>query len=127
MKGSVPAQRGRHAILLVDDDPTLGDAIRDHLAGEVIEVVPVHDSVAALGMLEAGRDIDLLMTEITIPDGPACAVALMVRPLVRGVGFVFATGRPQLLWNAGGSRNKAFVKLVDLTDLAQELRFRLAG
>jgi DNA-binding response OmpR family regulator len=117
-------RRERHVILLVDDDPALGDAIKDHLAENVIEVVQVHDSVVALGMLEVRREIDLLMTAIAMPTGMPCTVALMVRPLVEGVGFVFVTGRPQLLDTAANLRDKAFIKPVDL---AQAIRHRLAG
>ncbi|HEY2616177.1 MAG TPA: hypothetical protein VGI78_02460 [Acetobacteraceae bacterium] len=118
------ARRGRHAILLVDDDPALGAAMKEHLAEGVIEVIQVHDSAVALGVLEARREIDLLMTAITMPTGVSCTVALMVRPLAEGVGFVFITGRPQLLDTAGNLRDKAFIKPVDL---AQAIRHRLAG
>ena len=118
------ARQGRHAVLLVDDDPALGAAIKDHLAENVIEVTQVHDSVVALGVLEVRREVDLLMTAIAMPTGMSCTVALMVRPLVEGVGVVFVTGRPQLLDAAGNLRDKAFVKPVDL---AQAIRHRLAG
>ena len=124
MKRSAVARQGRHAVLLVDDDPALGAAIKDHLAENVIEVTQVHDSVVALGVLEVRREIDLLMTAIAMPTGMSCTVALMVRPLVEGVGVVFVTGRPQLLDAAGNLRDKAFVKPVDL---AQAIRHRLAG
>ena len=124
MKRSAVARQGRHAVLLVDDDPALGTAIKDHLAENVIEVTQVHDSVVALGVLEVRREIDLLMTAIAMPTGMSCTVALMVRPLVEGVGVVFVTGRPQLLDAAGSLRDKAFVKPVDL---AQAIRHRLAG
>jgi DNA-binding NtrC family response regulator len=124
LKRSAVARQGRHAVLLVDDDPALGAAIKDHLAENVIEVTQVHDSVVALGVLEVRREIDLLMTAIAMPTGMSCTVALMVRPLVEGVGVVFVTGRPQLLDAAGNLRDKAFVKPVDL---AQAIRHRLAG
>jgi CheY-like chemotaxis protein len=117
------ARQGRHAILLVDDDSALGNAIKDHLSEGAFEVARVHDSVVALGVLEARRDIDLLMTAIAMPSGMSCTVALMVRPLVRGIGFVFVTGRPHLLDAAGNLRDKAFIKPVDL---AQTIRHRLA-
>ena len=123
MTGSAVRRRGGHAVLLVDDDPALGDAIKDHLAKEVIEVIQVHDAAAALGVLGASREIDLLMTAISVPERMPCSVAFMVRPLVRGVGFVFVTGRPQLLETAGEPRDKAFIKPVDL---AEAIRHRLA-
>jgi hypothetical protein len=70
-----------------------------------------------------GVTSDLLMTAIAMPSGMSCTVALMVRPLVQGIGFVFVTGRPHLLDTAGNPRDKAFIKPVDL---AQTIRHRLA-
>ena len=101
MTGSVVRRQGRHAILLVDDDPAISDAIKDHLTGEVMEIIQVHDAAAALGVIEASREIDLLMTAVSVPKRMPYTVAFMVRPLVRGVGFVFVTARPQLLETPG--------------------------
>ncbi len=106
----------------------IGPAIADnpendgHLSPwqEAIEVVPV-----ALGVLEARPAIDLLMTEVAMGNGMPCTVALTVRRLLQGVGFVFMTGRPQLIGATGEMRDKAFVKPVDLADLPQEIRHRL--
>jgi hypothetical protein len=124
VKGPAPRRRNGHAILLVDDDPSLSDAIKDHLADEVMEVIQVHDAAAALGVLGASREIDLLMTAVSMPKRMSCAVAFMVRPLVRGVGFVFVTGRPQLLETPGEPRDKAFIRPADL---AEATRHRLAA
>jgi hypothetical protein len=87
-----------------------------------MEVVPVHDSVVALGVLEARPAADLLMTEIAADNGVPRSIALMVRRLVQGVGFVFMTGRPQLLGVARQMRDKGFV---DLADLPLVIRHRL--
>jgi DNA-binding response OmpR family regulator len=121
---SPAARRERLSILLVNDEPALGDAIKAYLT-KAIEVIPVHDSAAALGVLEVRRGADLLVTEIAIPEATPRSVALMVRPLVRGVGFVFMTGRPQLIDTGGVMRDKACVQPVILADLAQEIRRRL--
>jgi DNA-binding response OmpR family regulator len=110
----------------VTDDPVLGDTIREYLTEGAIEVIPVRDSTVALGVLQATREIDLLMTEVAVPEGAIRPVALMVRPIVHGVGFVFMTGRPQLLDTAGEARDKRFVKSVDPAELVQEIRHRLA-
>ena len=118
-------RRKRHAIFLVDDEPALGGTIKAYLTEHAMEVVPVHDSIVALGVLEARPAIDLLMTEIAADDGTPRSVALMVRRLVRGVGFVFMTGRPQLLGAARELGDNASVKPVDLADLPQEIRHRL--
>ena len=118
-------RRKRHAIFLVDDEPALGETIKAYLTESAMEVVPIHDSIVALGVLEARPAIDLLVTEIATNDGMPRSVALMVRRLVLGVGFVFMTGRPQLLGTTGEMRDKAFVKPVDLANLPQEIRHRL--
>jgi DNA-binding NtrC family response regulator len=121
---SAATRRKRHAIFLVDDEPALGETIEAYLTESAMEVVPVHDSIVALGVLEARPAIDLLKTEIAMGDGMSRSVALMVRRLVQGVGFVFMTGRPQLLGAAGEMRDKLF-QPVDLADLPQEIRHRL--
>jgi DNA-binding NtrC family response regulator len=125
VSGSAATRRKRHAIFLVDDEPALGDTIKAYLTESAMEVVPIHDSIVALGVLEAKPVLDLLMTEIAADNGTPRSVALMVRRLVQGVGFVFMTGRPQLLGAAGELRDKASVKPVDLADLPQEIRHRL--
>ena len=125
MTGSAARRRKRHAIFLVDDEPALGDTIKAYLAESAIEVVPVHDSIVALGVLETRPAIDLLMTEVAIGNGMPRSVALTVRRLLQGVGFVFMTVRPQLLGATSEMRDKAFVKHVDLADLPQEIRHRL--
>ena len=122
MAGSAATRRKRHAIFLVDDEPALGDTIKAYLTERAMEVVPVHDSVVALGVLEARPAADLLMTEIAADNGVPRSIALIVRRLVQGVGFVFMTGRPQLLGVAGQMRDKGFV---DLADLPLVIRHRL--
>jgi DNA-binding NtrC family response regulator len=122
---SAATRRKRHAIFLVDDEPALGETIEAHLTESAMEVVPVHDSIVALGVLEARPAIGLLMTKVATENGTSRCVALMVQRLVQGVGFVFMTGRPQLLGAPGEIRDKASVTPVDLADLPQEIRHRL--
>ena len=126
-----PAMRRRRqrTILLVDDDLTLGGAIKDHLSEEGFEVIHIHNSMAALGLLETGRKIDLLLTDIAMPEGMphGVSLALMARRHVQDVAVVFMTGHPDLLELAGELPGRAFVKPVDLAELTQEIRRVLAG
>ncbi|MGC1408560.1 MAG: hypothetical protein WA864_06400 [Acetobacteraceae bacterium] len=125
MTGPAATRRKRHAILLVNDEPDLGETIKAYLTERAMEVIPVHDSVVALGVLEARPAMDLLTTEIDMGNRAPRSVALTVRHLVQGVGFVFLTGRPHLLAAPAELRNKAFAKLIDLADLPREIRHRL--
>jgi DNA-binding NtrC family response regulator len=121
------ARRGRHTILLVDDDLAVGGVITDYLSEEDFEVIHVHDSMMALGVLDTGRKIDLLLTDIVMPEGMphGVSLALMARRYVQDVEILFMTGHPHVLEAVGELPGKAFVKPVDLAELTQEIRRRL--
>jgi DNA-binding NtrC family response regulator len=127
----IPAmtRRRQRTILLVDNDLALGCMIKDHLTEEDFEVIHVHDSMVALGLLETGRKFDLLLTDIAMPEGMphGVSLALMARRHVQDVVVVFMTGHPDVLEIAGELPGKAFVKPVDLAELTQEIRRALQG
>jgi DNA-binding response OmpR family regulator len=114
---------------LVDDDRALGGVIKDHLTEEEFEVVHVDDSMVALALLETGRKVDLLLTDIAMPEGMphGVSLALMARRYVQDVKVLFLTGHPHLLEAAGELPGKAFVKPVDLAELTLEIRRHLAA
>jgi DNA-binding response OmpR family regulator len=113
----------------VDDDRALGGVIKDHLTEEEFEVVHVDDSMVALALLETGRKVDLLLTDIAMPEGMphGVSLALMARRYVQDVKVLFLTGYPHLLEAAGELPGKAFVKPVDLAELTLEIRRHLAA
>lgn len=127
LSSSATAQRERPTILLVDDDLALGGVIRDYLSDEGFEVIHVHNSMLALGVLDTGRKIDLLLTDIVMPEGMphGVSLALMARRYVQDVEILFMTGHPHVLEAVGELPGKSFVKPVDLAELTQEIRFRL--
>jgi DNA-binding response OmpR family regulator len=127
VSNTAAARRGRHTILLVDDDLALGGVIKDYLSEEDFDVIHVRDSMVALGVLETGPKIDLLLTDIALPEGTphGVSLALMARRHVQNVEVVFMTGHPDLLERVGELPGKVFVKPVDLAELTQEIRRRL--
>ena len=129
MSNSATARRERPTILLVDDDLALGGVIKDYLSEEDFEVIHVNDSMVALGVLDTGRKIDLLLTDIVMPEGMphGVSLALMARRYVQDVEILFMTGHPHVLEAVGELPGKAFVKPVDLAELTQEIRRRLAA
>lgn len=76
MSNTATSRRGQRTILLVDDDLALGGVIKDYLIEEDFEVIHVHDSMVALGVLETGSKIDLLLTDIALPEGSRMAFPL---------------------------------------------------
>jgi signal transduction histidine kinase len=58
------ARRGR--ILVIDDDPHIGDAIRESLAREH-DVVTVTSAAAALRLIELGEPFDLILCDLMMP------------------------------------------------------------
>jgi DNA-binding response OmpR family regulator len=114
----------RPAILLVDDDPALGDVFKEHLTAEQFEVVYVRDSMMALAVLETGRKVDLLLVDMVMPEGKpnGVSLALMARRQVQGIKIAFLTGHPQLLPEIGELPGKAFIQPVDLAELKREIR-----
>jgi DNA-binding NtrC family response regulator len=127
MIGLATARRGRHTILLVDDDPAVGVMFEEHLTEEHFEVIRAPGSMAALKLLDGRRDIDLLLADIALQAGTphGISLALMARRIVPSIKVVFMTGHPDLLEAAGELPGTALVKPVDLAALTQELRRQL--
>jgi DNA-binding response OmpR family regulator len=127
VSNSATARRGRRTILLVDDDLALGGVIKDYLSEEDFEVIHARDSMVALGILDTGRKIDLLLTDIVMPEGTphGVSLALMARRYVQDVEILFMTGHPHALEAAGELPGKAFIKPIDLAELTREIRRRL--
>jgi PAS domain S-box-containing protein len=62
----VPALRGR--VLVVEDDPMVGDFLVERLAGWGLDVTLQRDPVAAAAWLDdASHEVDLLLTDQTMP------------------------------------------------------------
>jgi CheY-like chemotaxis protein len=56
-------------VLLVEDHPGVHDVAVKQLEEFGCEVIEAHDGHAALALLEQGRDVDLLFTDIAMPGG----------------------------------------------------------
>jgi two-component system cell cycle sensor histidine kinase/response regulator CckA len=57
----------KHTVLLVEDDESYRYALGKALEGAGCEVVEVGDYSAALGILESDRTIDLMVTDVVLP------------------------------------------------------------
>jgi two-component system NtrC family sensor kinase len=86
-----PAARGR--VLVIDDEPAIGAAIRAALREEH-DVVVAHRAIDALGRLREGESFDLLLCDLVMPDigGPEVYAAIAERWPKLIARMVFMTG-----------------------------------
>ena len=102
---AVPARidtGGRGHILLVEDDKEVSALTRELLSGLGFSVTHVSSADAALGALANGRDVDLVLSDVMMPNGVSgLQLAREIRrrfpdlPVVLTTGYVEATSGMQ--------------------------------
>jgi two-component system, cell cycle response regulator CpdR len=105
MAAAVELEQGRSAepksgdgprqltVLFVDDDSSVRDVVIHMLADQGFAVLSAPDANAALQIL-AGRAVDLLFTDITMPDIDGVELARHARILDSEIKVLFVTGYP---------------------------------
>lgn len=84
---------GSEAILLVDDNQTLMAVARRHLAALGYKVICAASGPEALTILESGEAVDLLFTDIVMPEGMSgYQLAEAARHLRPGLRVLFTSG-----------------------------------
>jgi CheY-like chemotaxis protein len=113
-------------ILLVDDDPAFGDAIARVLRAVGFEVFVASDHRLALEDLESTRPIDLLITDIVMPERVnGIALSRMARMRRPGLKIIYLTAYdiPGIEDEANGP---VLRKPIDDDRLVAEVRHALA-
>ncbi len=82
----------RATILVVEDEALVRMMITDLVSELGYAVVAADDAKSALAALEAGDDVDLLLTDIGLPDIDGWALAESARRLRPSLPVLFATG-----------------------------------
>ncbi|WP_082584574.1 response regulator [Ensifer sp. Root423] len=91
--GSAPAATGVHTILVVDDEPLVRMVAVEILEELGYEVLEASDGPSALKMLDARPTIDLLVTDVGLPNGMnGRQLADAVRVQRPGLNVLFVTG-----------------------------------
>ena len=115
---------GTEAILLVDDNEHLTAITRRHLAALGYTVASASSGPSALTILESGQPVDLLFTDVVMPEGMSghqlAATARRLRP---GLRVLFATGYAGGMSEPGGQH--LLHKPYDRRDLARAVRAAL--
>lgn len=78
-------------LLVVDDDPNLGESLRDVLTDKGYEVVVVTQGAVALGRL-AQEHFDMALVDIRMPGLDGAATAKLIHTLKPGLPVVMITG-----------------------------------
>ncbi len=115
---------GTEAILLVDDNQQLTAITRRHLAALGYTVASASSGPSALTIIESGEPLDLLFTDVVMPEGMSghqlAATARRLRP---GLRVLFATGYAGGRSEPGGQH--LLHKPYDRRDLARAVRAAL--
>ena len=85
---------GHETILLVEDDEAVRDTVMHELAVLGYTVLEASDGPEALRVAAAqpARRIDLLLTDVVMPEMDGCALAVRMRESQPGLKVVFSSG-----------------------------------
>jgi CheY-like chemotaxis protein len=124
---AAPAARGnQESILLVEDDPAVRAIARAFLGDLGYRVLEAENGEKALDILRSAEPIDLLFTDIALPDGPNGAeVARAAETLRPGLKVLLTSGRTEeALVHQGGLEPgmKLLAKPYRKRDLASAIR-----
>jgi CheY-like chemotaxis protein len=82
------------AVLLVEDEPLLGELMTEVLTDQGFEVHAAPDARDALRHLLSGADVDVLFTDIDLGDGmDGAALAQLAREMRPKLPIVYTSGR----------------------------------
>jgi CheY-like chemotaxis protein len=108
------------SILLVEDDEALGYSLARQLETRGYKVTAVSSTMAALTILDSDCEIDLVLTDLVMPQGQPSGLALgrMARMKRRGVKLVFISGYDL---DENSLPGRLFRKPVDVDGLMTEI------
>jgi CheY-like chemotaxis protein len=88
-----PMDSGKAHVLVVEDDPTLGQALCKVLTHAGYHVVFASDFRSALEVLEGDQPVDLLLVDIVMPNSVnGLALARMARLRRRNLKVIYVSG-----------------------------------
>ena len=88
----LPVRGGKETVLLVDDEALVRRGIRAVLRDAGYEVISVPDGHAAASVLESNREIDLVLTDIAMPDISGIQLKQHLEAHYRSVPVILMSG-----------------------------------
>jgi signal transduction histidine kinase len=95
-EASVHAPQLRATILVVDDDPLIASSTSYLLQDLGQEVIEANSGEAALEILRSGREVDVLLTDFSMPRMTGVQLATAARALRPALPIILATGYAEL-------------------------------
>ena len=89
----VGVERARTRVLLVEDDQAVRSVVDRHLRALGCDVVPVSTGRDAIRLVELGTRVDILLTDLDLPDVNGMSVAGAVTAAAPSTRVVFMSGR----------------------------------
>jgi two-component system cell cycle sensor histidine kinase/response regulator CckA len=83
---------GGEVILLVEDDPSVRRATRGALVRLGYRVIEASSTATALALANAHPEIDLLLTDVVLPESSGCELAATLLARRPGLGVLFMSG-----------------------------------
>jgi two-component system cell cycle sensor histidine kinase/response regulator CckA len=115
---------GGETILLVEDEPAVRRATHIALTRMGYRVLAASGATTALALAAAHSDIDILLTDVVLPDGSGCEVAATLVARQPDLAVVFMSGYiDDAIMRHGVASSDAFLQKPFTADaLAQKLR-----
>ena len=118
-------------VLVVDDEVMIRDVLAGQLADAGYDVLTAPDGAAAIGLIEKGETVDVLVTDLSMPGMNGLAVIRAVQERRPGLPAILLTGYAGdgAALAMGGSVNGAFLLLrkpIPAQDLVDRIRAVLA-
>jgi DNA-binding response OmpR family regulator len=106
-------------ILLVDDFVPMLETVRDFLESQGHQVFAAANAAQAEAIAQLERTMDLMITDIELPDLDGIALWKRVQPLLGAAKVIFLTGHSEELLSKGSELpGRVLSKPVDLGRLA---------
>jgi CheY-like chemotaxis protein len=103
--GPAKAPTGAETILVVEDEPSLRSLVAQMLSGNGYRVITASTSVEALQLVEQVQEIDLLLTDLVMPNLGGRELAARVTELRPSINVLFMSGYADEAANRNGALN----------------------
>jgi FixJ family two-component response regulator len=102
-----PAKGARPKVLIVDDEPAMLETIKDLVKGEVACSLMFAHSVGQAEQMLAAQHVDLMLTDLHLPDGSGMKLLPALRKAHPAASAVVMTGHPSMDTAIDAMRNGA--------------------
>ena len=127
----VPDRGFGETVLIVDDEATVRMLVTEVLTENAYRVLEAHDGTSAMRIIDAGQQIDLLITDVGLPGNMnGRQIADAARPKLPALKVLFITGYAENAAIGNGhleSGMEILTKPFPMTTLAHKVRHMLEG